>query len=67
MKDPVREVRIHCTSVEEKVRVAGSIHNQLVGNQDYIDDNIVLNMDDEFDIFVWIGEEVEMPVITLKI
>ena len=35
---------IKTNSHEEEYKVAEKIHKQLVGNQDYIDCNIVLNM-----------------------
>lgn len=35
---------IKTKSGEEEFRIADSIHNQLVGNKDYIDCNIILNM-----------------------
>lgn len=39
-----RQITIKTSSQEEEFRIAEKIHEQLVGNQDYIDCNIVLNM-----------------------
>ena len=44
---------------KEKMRIANSIHNQLVGNKDYIDCNIVLNDYYENEINLYISNECE--------
>ena len=41
------EVKIKCNSKEEAWEVGGKIHDQLTGNQDYIDSNIVLHVDED--------------------
>ena len=44
---------------KEKVRIANLIHNQLVGNKDYIDCNIILNDYYENEINLYIFNECE--------
>lgn len=44
---------------KEKMRIANLIHNQLVGNKDYIDCNIVLNDYYENEINLYIFNECE--------
>ena len=69
-------VEIRCESPEETLRVATSIHEQLVGNEDYINNDILLHYSDEDDIamgepnkvWLYVSNEVEiMPDITLKL
>lgn len=62
-----REIRIYCDK-SEKMDVGEKIHNQLVGNQDYVDCNIILNCDrpDLDYVTVLIFEECEnIPEITI--
>ena len=40
-------IRIQCDSEEEMLRVKENIHNQLTGNEDYINCNIILNGSDD--------------------
>ena len=44
---------------EEKRRIANLIHNQLVGNKDYIDCNIILNDYYENEINLYVFNECE--------
>lgn len=44
---------------KEKMRIANLIHNQLVGNKDYIDCNIILNDYYENEINLYIFNECE--------
>lgn len=60
-----RIVVIETADNEEKMRIGTSIHEQLRGNQDYIDSNIVLNVDDDCTIRLWILKACkEVPKIT---
>ena len=70
---PSKVVTIQC---EETFRVASSIHEQLRGNQDYIDSEIVLHYSDAADIergepnrvWLYISADVKsMPDITMKL
>lgn len=45
---------------ERQLSIANSIHHQLVGNPDYIDNNIVLNIDVENEIHLYIFDEFEI-------
>jgi hypothetical protein len=40
-------IKIETTSKEETMRIGTKIHEQLVGNKDYINDNIILNCTSE--------------------
>lgn len=40
-------IRIQCDSEEEMLRMKENIHNQLTGNEDYINCNIILNGSDD--------------------
>ena len=42
-----RLIWIQCDSEEEMLRVKENIHNQLTGNEDYINCNIILNGSDD--------------------
>lgn len=44
MEEIRRQIIIKTPSHEEEYRIAEKIHNQLVGNEDYIECRIVLNM-----------------------
>ena len=50
---------IRTNDVKEKRRIANSIHQQLVGNKDYIDCNIILNDYYEDEINLYISNECE--------
>lgn len=52
-----KAITIECSSNEEKMEVSRKIHNQLVGNKDYIDSNIVLNHDEDYKVMVIIFNE----------
>ena len=73
---PGKVITIQCENPEETFRVASSIHEQLRGNQDYIDNEIVLHYSDADDIergapnriWLFISADVKtMPDITLKL
>ena len=42
-----KAIEIECSSNEEKMKVGQCIHCQLSGNKDYIDSNILLNIDED--------------------
>ena len=52
-----KAIEIECSSNEEKMRVGESIHNQLVGNEDYINNNIILNIDEDCKVILVIFNE----------
>lgn len=61
-----REIVITVKSEEEQMEIANSIHHQLVGNRDYKDSNIVLNIDKDNTVRLYIFEECEeIPDIVL--
>lgn len=52
-----KTIEITCTSNEEKKIVGDMIHNQLVGLEDYINSNIILNIDEDCKILVVIFDD----------
>lgn len=59
-------VTIKCASNEEKMALGSSIHEQLVGNHDYIENNIILNVDYDNEVQLWIDDSCkEIPIINL--
>ena len=60
------DITIETMNEDEKMAVGNSIHNQLVGNKDYIDSNIILNVDEYEKVRLLIFEEcTNVPKITL--
>lgn len=59
-------IAIETSTNDEKMEIGQSIHNQLVGNQDYIHDRIILNIDGYERVELLIFEDCEnVPKITL--
>lgn len=50
-------ISITVCSEKEKIKVGQAIHNQLMGNQDYIDSNIILNIDEPYTVNLFIFPE----------
>lgn len=67
MEGVKRYIRIEAQTEEEKFDIGNKIHDQLVGNKDYIDSNIVLNIDIEpCTVLIWICDECEnVPQIVI--
>ena len=62
----IREITIKCADAEEKMRIGMLIHDQLKGNQDYIDCNIILNVDAQNTVKLYIFKECkEIPQILI--
>lgn len=59
-------VKISCYDKEEALKIGGQIHEQLVGNPDYINDNIVLNCTSAgCNVILFVDDVDEIPEITL--
>lgn len=59
-------VTIRTVDDKEQMRVGNSIHHQLVGNKDYVDNNIILNIDMDNEVNVYIFKECEnVPAIII--
>lgn len=54
-------ITIYCESDDLKKRVGTKIHEQLRGNPDYIDSRIVLNIDDESRVNIYIQYGIDIP------
>lgn len=68
MKDSVKMELVYVADSEEEcMKVGTSIHKQLVGNQDYIDNNILLNCTEGDNIVrLYVFRECEnIPKITI--
>lgn len=66
MEDKViQKITIETSDDKEQLKIANFIHEQLVGNKDYINNNIVLNIDTDA-IRLYIFEEcTEIPTISI--
>ena len=56
-KDLKMHITIRTIDEKEQLRIGNSIHRQLVGNKDYIDCNIILNIDVENEVNLYIYKE----------
>ena len=72
MSELRRQIIVKCLSREEELAVATNIHNQLMGNPDYRENRIILNMSDarndgtENEVHVYIfNDSVTDPFITI--
>ena len=54
-------ISIYCGSEDLKRLVGAKIHDQLKGNQDYIDSRIVLNIDNMMTVKIWIDGDASIP------
>lgn len=54
-------ITIYCESDDLKKRVGTKIHEQLRGNPDYIDSRIVLNIDDESRVNIYVQYGTNIP------
>lgn len=66
-KDLIRKMEIETQTKDECMRIGNLIGEQLRGNQDYIDNNIVLNYTDSDNVVrLYIFEECKnIPTITI--
>lgn len=56
---------VDCPSDEAKMQIGEAIHAQLAGNQDYVDSNIILNVDESCKVRLWVLEGTVLPAISL--
>ena len=60
------QIKITVFDDKEQLAIGNSIHEQLRGNKDYIDSNIVLNIDTNNEINLYVFEECkDIPTITI--
>lgn len=50
-------IKITVADEDEQLKIGNSIHEQLRGNKDYMDSNIVLNLDTKNEINLYIFKE----------
>ena len=61
-------VEINCASNEEKMALGTSIHEQLVGNPNYIESRIGINVDEDRKVLIWVDDScTELPIINLDL
>lgn len=61
-------IEISCSSNEEKMALGTSIHEQLVGNPNYIDNRIGINVDEYKKVVIWVDDGcTELPIIKLDL
>lgn len=58
-KDLKMHITIRTADEKEQLRIGNSIHHQLVGNKDYIDCNIILNIDVENEVNLYVYNKCE--------
>ena len=58
-KELKMKITIETSTEDEQMTIGNSIHHQLVGNKDYIDNNIMLNFDVKNKIRLYIFKECE--------
>lgn len=57
---------IETANDEDKLKIGNHIHEQLVGNKDYIDSNIILNIEEPNKVRLYVYDECEyIPPITI--
>lgn len=59
-----RQIAIKVEDDKERLAIANSIHEQLVGNPDYIDSRIILNVGEEVNLYIF-DDCQEIPTIVL--
>lgn len=61
-------VTIETADNDEKMRIGTDIHEQLRGNPSYINNDIILNVDEDCKVRLWVDKNCEsIPDITLRI
>lgn len=61
-----RHVCIKCVDDKDQMAVGNYLHEQLRGNQDYIDNNIILNIDAENEVNLYFFDECkEIPTLVI--
>ena len=61
-----KHIKIKVNDDKEQLAIANSIHEQLVGNPDYIDSRIVLNIDVDGEVNLYIFDDCkEDPTIVI--
>ena len=62
----IKHICIKCVDDKEQMAVGNHIHEQLVGNKDYMNDNIILNTDEPCEVNVYIFKECkEIPTLVI--
>lgn len=65
-KDLKMHIKITVTDDKEQLSIANAIHEQLRGEPDYVNNNIVLNIDTDGEINLYVFKEcMHVPTITI--
>lgn len=54
-----------CTNDAVKMQVGEAIHKQLAGNEDYVNNRIILNVDEPCKIKMWVLDGTSLPDLML--
>lgn len=61
------QIRVIVNDDKEQLAIANAIHEQLVGNPDYINDRIVLNIDVDGETNLYFFDDMEGDIPTIVI
>lgn len=54
-----------CTNDDVKMQVGEAIHKQLAGNEDYVNNHIILNVDEPCKVKMWVLDGTALPDLML--
>lgn len=61
----MESIVIKCKDNEERNRIGTKIHEQLKGNQDYVDSNIILNIDTDKEVGLYVFTDGVVPELKI--
>lgn len=61
-----KAIRIETRTEEQALALSERIHNQLMGNPDYVNNNILLNRDEPKCVRLWVFGDTQLPVLDLN-
>lgn len=59
------ECILTCTNDDVKMRVGEAIHTQLADNEDYVNNHIILNVDEPCKVKMWVRDGTALPDLLL--
>lgn len=61
------ECTLTCTNDDVKMQVGEAIHKQLAGNEDYVNNHIILNVDEPCKVKMWVLNGTALPDLSLPV
>ena len=61
------KITVETTDDDAKFKLGAFIHSQLKGNPDYIENNIILNIDTKNTVELYVFKECTIPTVALKL